>query len=309
MYSTSESTRPSGLKALLIHEWIFGGLLAFLSLRALDRLGPMDPATWVPLVLLVADAGLIAWDRKRESPRSGLIRLLFHPVAMCLLYFRLGVDIPRLDATRADAWLLAVDRGILGETPSVILSAHTHPVATELLSLCYLLFYVAMIGYHWVWLTESMSLAQSFCAGLYSIYAVGFLGYSLLPAAGPWVHLASSLKPLNGGPITWLTDQVVRAGCNGVDVLPSLHCAVTVYFIGFDLLNGRLRRLLLTLAPGLGLCVATLYLGYHYAVDVFAGILLACVALLLIRPTPTDSSGVQRANQLGMETRHGRDAG
>ncbi len=307
MRSKSDSS-PTPSQGPFFYEWAFGALLAFLSLRALIRFGPLDPAAWVPFILLVVDGALIRWDRDPRSLWSGRIRLLFHPVAMGILYVRLGRDVPRLDPTRADAWLLAIDRWLLGETPAVILSSHLHPVATELLSLCYLLFYVALVAYHWIWLSHSLPMARKFCTGLYWIYAVGYVGYSLVPGVGPWVYLAAKLEPLTAGPLTWLTDQVVRAGCNGVDVLPSLHCAVALYFLGFDFMNGQRRRFLLTLAPGLGLCVATMYLRYHYAVDVLAGCLLAAVALVLVRLTQADSARVERTDELRMETRHGSNA-
>lgn len=283
----SSSSPPTGL---FLHEWTFGALLAYLAVRASIQLGPLDAATLIPLFLLGIDAALIAWDRRTQTVASGRLRLLFHVVAMNVVYLRLGIDVPRMGSASADAWLLNLDRQWFGETPAIRFASLANPVITELVSLCYLLFYPAMLGYQWVWLLSEPQSARRFFAGLYLVYSVGFLGYTLAPATGPWVHLAPSFQPLQGGPFTWLTDRIVRAGCNGVDVFPSLHTAVTVYFIGYDALAGRYRRFLAGLTPTLGLCIATVYLRYHYAVDAIAGIVLAAVALLLVRPSRLTTS-------------------
>lgn len=280
-------TPPTGL---LLHEWAFGGLLVYLAVRASIQIGPLDAATLIPLLLLGVDATLIAWDRRARTLTSGRLRLLFHVVAMNVVYLRLGIDVPRMGSPSADAWLLNLDRQWFGETPAVRFASLANPAATELISLCYFLFYPAMLGYQLTWLLSAPQHARRFFAGLYLVYSVGFLGYTLAPASGPWVHLASSFQPLQGGPITWLTDRIVRAGCNGVDVFPSLHTAVTIYFVGYDALAGRSRRFLVGLTPALGLCIATVYLRYHYAVDALAGIALATVVLFIIRPPRSTSN-------------------
>jgi membrane-associated phospholipid phosphatase len=277
------SSPTKGSSGLLLQEWAFGGMLIYLAVRACLQLGPLDPAAWIPASLLGLDAALIRWDLQRNSLLSGRCRLLFHAVAMNLVYWRLGQDVPRLDVPFADEWLLGIDRRWLGETPARSLATFIHPALTELLSGCYLLFYPAMAGYQWAWLFSEATHARRFFAGLYFVYAVGFVGYTLAPAKGPWIHLAGSFEPLVGGPLTALTDFTVRNGCNGVDVFPSLHTAVMAYFVGFDFLNGRRRRAVAMLGPAIGLCLATVYLRYHYAVDALAGVLLAAAGLGLTR--------------------------
>jgi membrane-associated phospholipid phosphatase len=280
---TPAPTPPKAAQGLFLQEWAFGILLVYLALRGWVRLGPTDPATWIPATLLAIDAALIRWDFQQNSVVSGRCRLLFHAVAMNVVYWRLGQDVPRIHDAKADSWLLGTDRRWLGETPALSLAPIVHPALTEILSGCYLLFYPAMAGYQCVWLLATPALARRFFAGLYLVYAVGFVGYTLAPAKGPWIHLASSFEPLKGGPMTALTDIVVRNGCNGVDVFPSLHTAVMAYFVGFDFLNGRRRRAAAMLLPAIGLCLGTVYLRYHYAVDALAGLVLAAVALRITR--------------------------
>lgn len=279
----ANGTEPVRIGGCLLHEWAFGALLAFLAWHFVRELGPRDPAMWFPVALIAIDAGLIRLDQHRQSNATARARLLFHAVAMNIVYFRLGIDVPRTTGGWHDAQLIQLDRHWLGETPAVLLRPAANPFLTELLSLCYLLFYPAMLGYQLDWVRGPLPAARRFFVGLYLIYAAGFLGYTILPAKGPWLQTDPALPPLVGGPIHALTDFVVRSGCNGVDVFPSLHAAVAAYFIGFDFIEGRRRRFFRTLPSTLGLCLATMYLGYHYAVDVVAGLALTAAALALSR--------------------------
>ena len=115
------------------------------------------------------------------------------------------------------------------------------------------------------------------------LYGIGFLGYSLVPAAGPWVHMAGEFAvPLTGGWMTELNARVIGAGSNGVDVFPSLHCAVSAYLLVFDWRHRRWRFAAYVL-PCIGLWVSTVYLRYHYFIDLVAGFALAAAALAVAR--------------------------
>jgi membrane-associated phospholipid phosphatase len=71
---------------------------------------------------------------------------------------------------------------------------------------------------------------------------------------------------------------MVTQGSNRVDVWPSLHCSVSAFILGFAWRHHRaeFRWLLL---PVFGLWFSTLYLHYHYFIDVLSGFALAAFAL------------------------------
>ena len=94
--------------------------------------------------------------------------------------------------------------------------------------------------------------------------------------------------PLVGWAITRANDAVVHAGSNGVDVFPSLHCAVTTFLLFFDRWHRR-WRFWLYVVPCVGLWLSTIYLRYHYFVDCLCGFALASVALWLVRPRKSSS--------------------
>jgi membrane-associated phospholipid phosphatase len=84
--------------------------------------------------------------------------------------------------------------------------------------------------------------------------------------------------PLTGGWLTHFNDVVVRRGSNRVDVFPSLHVAVSAFILGFDR-RFATWRYRLYLVPAVGLWVSTIYLRFHYGVDVLGGFALAAFGL------------------------------
>jgi membrane-associated phospholipid phosphatase len=123
---------------------------------------------------------------------------------------------------------------------------------------------------------REFSLALSLCLYL------GLLGYVLVPAIGPRFAMASEFHGALVGP--WLTVPAARAW-NFLekierDCFPSLHTALTllslIYFVRLRTLLPYGRALLAVVTPAIVLLwVSTMYLRYHYGVDVIAGALLA----------------------------------
>jgi membrane-associated phospholipid phosphatase len=61
-----------------------------------------------------------------------------------------------------------------------------------------------------------------------------------------------------------------------VDVFPSVHVAASLYLLRFDWRHWR-RRFWWVLAPCIVLWLSTLYLRFHYFVDLLAGAAVALV--------------------------------
>jgi membrane-associated phospholipid phosphatase len=84
--------------------------------------------------------------------------------------------------------------------------------------------------------------------------------------------------PIAGGWMTALNQAVVAHGSNRVDVFPSLHVAVSAFILLFDR-RFAVWRYRVYLPAAIGLWISTLYLRFHYGVDVIAGALLAITGL------------------------------
>lgn len=260
-------------RRILLHEIAF--LLLWLGLAiALTVTGTATPAD--ALILLVQAAAMTALILKDRGNGWHQTRLWFPLVALHVTYFWLGDAVPRFREWRADEMLWSIDRQLFGNCLALIPAPVIPSALRDLLSVSYLSFFPLWAAGLFLATRRGEGFQRTYFTGFYLVYAIGFAGYAVFPAAGPFVYppLAEKIVRLHpGGPLSIWNDQIVRGGCNGVDVFPSLHTAVTL----FVLLSAFTvsRRLFAMLAP---LCflivVATIGLQYHYSADLVAGALL-----------------------------------
>jgi hypothetical protein len=277
-------------RRLLLHEIAFGLFMATMWARLAWAQGLIAAPTLVYLAAIVMNVVVIEWSWQRPgSLGRWRLRLLYYAITMNLLFQHMRIAIPAIHPGRMDAPLLAIDRALTGETPALLLQAWVRPWLTDLLSFCYFLFLPYLFFSLVLYLFAPLALAQRFWVGLFTLYGIGFTGYSLVPAIGPWSYLAGQFTvPLTGNALTTFMAGVIARGSNGVDVFPSLHCAVSAYLLLFDRRYKPLR-FKLYVVPCVLLWVSTLYLRYHYLIDLIAGFVLTAIALAVARRfTPPD---------------------
>jgi membrane-associated phospholipid phosphatase len=243
------------------------------------------------IYVLLSGVGLVlpSWAARSDEAWRERLRLLWYPILINVVYARLGTTMRWIGHDSHDALLLSWDETCFGRTPAQSLVPYPQPWLTETVSICYLLFFPAVLALFVVALWQGPRGGAALFRGLISLYAIGFLGYTLVPAVGP--HLAwPELFPAwqDPGFFTRLNAQLVEQGSNRVDVFPSLHSAITWFFLGYW---WRMKWVVFwfCLLPACGLFLATFYLRYHYGVDVIAGILLGSICLRLTFP-PNPSS-------------------
>ena len=291
---------PPPHSKLLLHEWCFGLFLLVHWLRLVVAAGVLNPYALLYAALILANVTVIVRCQRRETGLRWKVRLWFYPVAMNAAFFTMGQTVAMLTSGRCDGTLAAIDRACFGGLLSVRAGALASPFLTEITSICYFLFfpYLLVSWFYSAW--RGVPMLRRLFTGMFTIYGIGFLGYSLVPAAGPYLAFPSAFTgPLQGWFVTRLNASVVASGSNGVDVFPSLHCAVSAYLLFFDRRHAPWRYRL-HLIPCLGLWFATIYLRYHYFADVVAGFALAALALRMtlcpessfpttINPAPTSN--------------------
>ncbi len=193
----------------------------------------------------------------------------------------------------ADAMLLRLDRWLWGglSLPQRLFPLERASVS-DILSLAYLCFYpLVVLPVVWFSVRRRMASSRRWFLGLSLAYLLGYAGYLLVPAAGPYLAFPEEIPAVaTGGPISAFLGAAVADGATGMDVFPSLHVGIAWYVTGFFWLEGQRRRayrmVAVVLAPILaGICLATVYLRYHYGIDVLAGIVLGSAALVLARGT------------------------
>jgi membrane-associated phospholipid phosphatase len=274
------------LKRLGFHTVAFGGYLLLMTV-ALIGAGSLRYALLFAC-MLAALALLTRNAIRTPTVRNVTLAAAFFPVAINVVFPAMKGAVPAIRSTRFDHLLFDIDTHLIGGNVSIWLERLVNPALTEVMSFCYILFmpllYSNLLRY-FIWEREKR---PAFFTGLFTIYGVGFCGYVLVPAAGPYRAFANLFPvPLTGSFITNLNRAMVLAGSNHVDVFPSLHCAVSAYILGFAYRHHK-REFWCLLLPVVGLWVSTLYLRYHYFVDVVCGFILAALGLVLASAKATD---------------------
>jgi hypothetical protein len=267
---------------LLPHEVLFQAFLIITWLRLVCSSGFTNPAALAYLGGLLLAAALIVFSAWTKGQLGWRLRLLYYPIVMNVAYMRMEAVVEKIHrGPLYDALLRSVDTRLISENLSLRLESVSRPLFTEPLSFCYML-YIPYLTLSILWyFCGSLPLLKRFYLGLFSIYGIGFLGYTFVPATGPYIAMASEFHgALRGGLFTRLNAAMVSYGSNHVDVFPSLHCAISSYMLFFDRWYKRWRYRAYAV-PCIGLWISTIYLRYHYFIDLIAGFTLAGFALWL----------------------------
>ncbi len=198
------------------------------------------------------------------------------------LYFALSLYsylyglVSLLNPVDCDDLLLAADRALFGETPAVLMQSWVSPWLTEVLSFCYLSMMVfppaLLLCVHWKCDRESF---HRVTVGLMVICLLGYCGYVLVPAVGPQVYMQAKFNvPLTGGLLSKIGHDIIEQGRNPRDCFPSMHVAVPFLMLLYSWVYWR-PFLFVGFPLFVGIFISTMYLRYHYIVDLFAGMILA----------------------------------
>lgn len=181
-----------------------------------------------------------------------------------------------------DGRLLAIDRALFGETPSVPMQLWYATWLTNFLSLCYFLHLVFPPLLAGPWYRRDKRTFREMLLAVLICGALGSIGYLFVPAVGPGIAFPQLYTKVLGGslyqPITDLMG-LVRAPR---DAFPSLHVGLSAVVLWYAWKHGKTAFLLL-LPFVAGNWIATIYLRYHYLIDVLAGFVVAFLGVLLAR--------------------------
>ena len=222
------------------------------------------------------------WDFVR--PFWEIIRDWFPFLIILLMYYTLWGDATLLMVTTdRDQALMAIDQRLFGFQASLAMQRFISPGMTTWMTFAY--FYhliniplVALFIYAW----RGRKPFREMMSGIMVVSFFGLMGYLLVPAIGPLytlrdqytVPLHQSLSMLNRE-VDFMDFARIRR-----DVFPSLHVAIS--FVAWLYAYRNSKKLFWILSPLiLSLWVSTVYLRYHYLIDVVAGLILAPLSFLL----------------------------
>jgi len=250
----------------------------FLALAAWTRLPRPGPAVAALAALALAHLALAA-----AAPRSAAARVAhdFFPMPSLVALFGVcGPVIAVANPLRFDAFMAAADLRLLGPVAAGWRHLLGRPDwLVDLASLAYMTYYVLPLAigvavYRSNRRREYDDVVLAYVTALLLCY----LGYLLFPTTGPRVPAGMEGAVLGGGAVSRAVRAFVAAvESNLLDAFPSGHAAVATVslLVGWRLLPAARPALLLAAA---GIVFATVYLSYHYVVDVAAGVALALAA-------------------------------
>jgi membrane-associated phospholipid phosphatase len=239
--------------------------------------------TYAALALAVLAA---AWYRARVHPakRGFHFSVAVSVLTVALVFNSLGELIAGLQRASCDARLIAIDLALFGVHPTVWLERFATPLITDLLQLAYLSYYLIPLALGCLLIARGRFDAfEEVLFGILLCFYLSYLGYLLFPAVGPRYTLSALQSGmLQVSPCTAKIQQVLDAlEKNKTDAFPSGHSAVSLICLYYAW-KQREQLLFAVLVPVVaGLLAATVYLRYHYVIDVIAGCALTGVTVVL----------------------------
>ncbi len=222
-------------------------------------------------------------SEQKVMGRAGMFLYRFSPIVFVIsIYESLGDLIQHLQPD-IDHELFKIDLFLFGVEPSLWIQKWIVPWLTDLLSLAYLSYYfIPVVLIAVLYLKNRVAEFNRAMFILALGYYASFIGYILFPAVGPryaFTHLFT--VPLEGSFITiFVRDTLNSLEHNIRDCMPSGHTQIVLMVL---LLAYRYEKLLfyIFLPVICGLILSTVYLRYHYVIDLLVGGGLAIACTLI----------------------------
>lgn len=249
----------------------------------------------IVLIAMIYSVAHSTHVRKEKSPTViRIIRDWYLVPAILFIYTQSSSIAFSLHGRDFDTALIAIDRAMFGVDPTVWIYRFAHPAVTEILQIAYASYYLFFIALFFEFyrspdLTRFRSGSMMIVYGFY----LSYIGYMLVPAVGPrfTLHDFTAINTeLPGLFLTPYLRDIINSGGGAIagaadpirfvhrDAFPSGHTQLTLtaIYLAFSMHSKNKWWLL---AVGSLLIVSTVYMRYHYVVDVLAGILFFFFAI------------------------------
>ena len=268
--------------------------------RGLERrnLSPADVFIIIPAVTLLLAKELVQYFVGGKAAHAGpadgivgfvrpywrIVRDWFPFLVVLMMYYSFWGDAALLMMTTdRDDTLIAWDQKLFGFQASVALQRFVNPSLTAWMQFAYTyhVWNIPVVAC-FIYVRRSRERFREMMCGLLVVCFIGLLGYLLVPAIGPIYTLREQFTVPLTQPIEVFNRQMEFMDFARIkrDVFPSMHVAIS--FVVWLYAYRNSRKLFWILSPIiLSLFVSTLYLRYHYLVDVVAGLILAPLSFAL----------------------------
>jgi membrane-associated phospholipid phosphatase len=209
--------------------------------------------------------------------------LIFPTICVLAVFDSLEWIVHYVNPEDIDPVLIRLDYQIFGSHPTVELERIMHPLLTDFLQVAYSTYYFIPISLGVSLLRNGQK--SDFNKSLFMIllcFYLSYLGYILMPALGPRFYLDHlQTTGLQGVLVTEPLHEFLNR-LEGIkrDAFPSGHTGIAVLVVYLAYLCRR--KLFWIYLPVISALVfSTVYLRYHYVVDVIAGFGLTALTILI----------------------------
>src|SRR5690242_9092421 len=205
-------------------------------------------------------------------PLAEIFRDWFPFFLLSACYYALFTNLLlRVNPHTADTVLSRIDAAVLGNQASFLLERWINPWATDFFNLVYFsyIFSLPVVAIYF-YTAASKSAFRRVMMGYLVLMLMGISSYLLVPAIGPGSFFAGQFtRDVNGHAVSRSVAYIISNGRVAYDCFPSLHVGIPL-LLSLYLRDYRRKLFIPALAYVLVMCGATIYLRYHYLVDVLA---------------------------------------
>jgi len=238
-------------------------------------------------LVVIAAISLLAYlaETKKTKLLTGLHRFYSYPFVL-FVFKEIYLMVRPIHPVDYDWLFISIDHWMFGVNPTQWAAQFAHPVLTEMFQIAYFSYYILflMLG---IELFRRHTIDEFDYGAFLVVYGfyLSYLGYFLLPAVGPrfTLHNFYALdRELPGLLLTTPMRNFINAGesissalPNAIqlvqrDVFPSGHTQLTLIVVYLGHLYHLKTRWIMTILGTL-LIVSTIYLRYHYVIDLLGG--------------------------------------
>ena len=290
MHFQEQSKQQAKLKNVLLNlapqDWLVLGYFAFLNLALFNAQGPGVARQVLLMGLMLAGTSTVVVLVRARVFKHGFWAPLLYRLslqgAVQYSYFLLAAYLPLVNPRNLDSSLFALDMDLFGFEASLWLDSHISATTSEWFAFFYFCYFFLLLTHSVpiVMFSKNQRLLSEFSIGILTLYCVGQVVYMLVPGFGPVHALAGQFKGQFPHGL-WLDSVMATVASGGAqkDIFPSLHTAAPTFLTLFSFRNRRIVPFGYTW-PIIGffsanIIIATLFLRWHWVIDVVAGLLLA----------------------------------
>lgn len=265
------------------HDWLLVAYFVILVMAVASGGGPDRTLSFQMLALDVAILGTTLVLVRGEIVSGGLGSAIYRAgifIPILISYFQLRWILPTVTTNALDSQLFQFDMRVFGVEPAVAWDRFVNPSTTEWFAFFYFGYFFIMASYIFPFLLFGRDgvLFRHFALGIFVQFCTTHLVYMLVPGFGPYKSL-TFVHELDGGTFRDLVMASVHSAGAQKDIFPSLHTGGPTFLTVFSFIHRDKLPFKFTWAP-LAFCVsqiiiATMFLRWHYLIDIVAGFTLA----------------------------------